>query len=92
MTPIRHIDCGAIVVWYTGEPGPQLVRSRDIFYLDGTRPASSDPIPNCPSCGEQLTLGGSRANARRCFDEDLDPGLAVETAISADNAASQANL
>lgn len=82
-TPIRHIGCGAIAMWYVGppyEPG-QALRSADIVYLDGTRPLPCSAIPNCPECGRPLVLSGGIPNAWRCFDEDVDPGPAVRAAI-----------
>lgn len=82
-TPIRHIECGAIAMWYVGPPyePAQPLRSADIVYIDGTMPLPCSPIPNCPACGAPLTFGGFKPNARRCFDEDIAPGFDIGKAI-----------
>lgn len=75
-TPIRHIGCGAIAMWYVGPPySPgQTCSSSSIVYLDGTRPAPCSAMPVCPGCGKPL----NELNMARCFEEDLDPGFDID--------------
>ena len=71
--PIRHAECGGIAFWYVGDKYQPAVRSQDIVYLDGTRPAYASMVPKCPACG-----GGVHPyNLKRCFDEDIDLGFDV---------------
>jgi len=62
-----------------GEKGDNICDSdsKMIVYLDGTRPAYASCIPKCPHCGGGMYLG---KNLIRCFDEDTDPGPAIQEA------------
>lgn len=71
-TPIRHTDCGEIVMWYLAGPDTTICSSASIVYLDGRRPEYGSAIPFCPHCGGVMTPG---VNLVRCFDEDIDPGF-----------------
>ena len=82
--PIRHADCGEIVMWYFGDKVNNLFSSRDVLYLDGSRPLCGSRVPLCPHCGLAMRpanvfggLFGGKVNLTRCFDEDIDPGFAT---------------
>lgn len=75
--PIRHMECGEIVMWYMGERGNTLCSSSTIVYLDGTRPAPCSGVPACPHCGGGMYPG---RNLIRCFGEDVDPGFDIQDA------------
>ena len=76
-TPIRHKDCGEIVMWYMGEEGNTACSSATIVYLDGTRPAFCSVVPECPHCGGGMYPG---RNLVLCFEEDADPGFDIDDA------------
>lgn len=78
-TPIRHTTCGKIVMWYVGDKDENAVRSRDIVYLDGTRPMPCSSIPACPLCGGNIH---PHMNLVRCFDEDVYPGFDIQEAAN----------
>lgn len=75
--PVRHTDCGNIVMWYMGERGDNNFSSANIVYLDGTRPAYMSAVPPCPHCGGVMYAGYPARNLIRCFDEDIEPGFDV---------------
>lgn len=77
-TPIRHSACGEIVMYYIGPRLMSWARSRDIVYLDGTRPTPCSALPECPHCSGNMTPG---FNLQRCFDEDVDPGFDIDLAV-----------
>jgi hypothetical protein len=87
MTPIRHKNCGAIVFWYTGDRYTSRMRSADVLGLDGKRPEYGGVMGHCPSCGGALHHGKMLGlvfiptNIYRSFDEDLEPGFDVATAM-----------
>lgn len=76
-TPIRHTDCGEIVMWYLAGPETTICSSASIVYLDGRRPEYGSAIPFCPHCGGVMTPGVTLV---RCFDEDIDPGFDIQDA------------
>lgn len=76
--PIRHKDCGEIVMWYMGDRENSFFRSSDVVYLDGSRPLHGSRVPLCPHCGKIMAPSsafGGQGNLVRCFDEDIDPGF-----------------
>jgi len=64
-------------MWYVGDKSQSAMRSKDIVYLDGTRPAYVSMVPKCPACGG----GMYPRNLKRCFNEDVDTGFDVEEAV-----------
>jgi len=78
--PVRHTNCGNIVMWYMGERGDNNFSSANIVYLDGTCPVPYSAVRLCPFCHGRMggSLGGS--NLIRCFDEDVHPGFDVHEA------------
>lgn len=75
--PVRHTDCGNIVMWYMGERGDNHFSSANIVYLDGTCPVPYSPVPICPFCKVQMHVGYFGINLIRCFDEDIEPSFDV---------------
>jgi hypothetical protein len=69
-TPIRHIDCGQVVMWYTGGIEDNVFRSANVRYLDWSRPVPGSVIPKCPHCKGTVLPG---INLGRCFNEDIVP-------------------
>lgn len=90
MIPIRHKDCGGVTMWYIGEREEIRMRSRDIIYLDGSRPYHAGKMPDCAVCGLKLHAGSFsplfgfvKTNIKRCFDEDLEPSPVVRAVFEA---------
>lgn len=82
--PIRHKTCGQVVMWFVGDRNISAfaeMRSADIAYLDGTRPAYGSACPMCPYCKVPMRPIGLKI----CFDEDIDPGFDIEEAIQSGN-------
>ena len=76
LTPIRHTRCNKIVAYYVGDKNEPEVKSKDIFYLDGSKPKYGSQTPECPYCGFLSSMG----HLKRCFDEDVTPDFDVDEA------------